>query len=242
MTNNIIEIDAKIDLTNEVIATEYDKIHKMLMDRVNKFIIKDDKTVRCRARIESDWNDELRIYMEVGFFNDEENRVDFMSDFSCEFSSREKLLQINHGCCGYFSKHNKYIVARALLVADILNNIEEIEQALAEVTDEGKGNYMTAVDELNDLRYERGKILETIKNEEKEDIACSLKVGDILEYDSSVNRRYMLFPTDIDTWKITKICDKTIKISSIHCGNKQIPKDKVVSLIHSEKLLVKKEA
>ena len=47
----------------------------------------------------------------------------------------------------------------------------------------------------------------------------------------------MLFNTVGNAWSITKVCDKTIKVTSVDGVTKQIKKDDVVSLIYNNKII-----
>lgn len=242
MENNIIAIKAQLEMTDLLLEQERVALLEKVEFVLNKYIVSPHDAKLLRKSIRTEYGDNISIQFEVGFWNNEEQRVDFGSDLWGDFCTDKNKLRINYGTCGSYDSSETYQVRRVRLIADIWKNIEAIEAELLEITTIAQYRYRALVNERDDYHYQLSQIEAKQAENELREIEESLCVGDVLTYDESVSYRYRLFKDHVDTWRIIRVCDKTIKIKPDNFDEvRQLPKNKIVSLIKNNKLHVNKK-
>lgn len=240
MENNLIALEAQLEMNNELIKSEYQILIAQVEDIIKKFITDPYGAVISRRQLGRGLWDEIEIMFEVGFHNNAENRIDFGSDVWFRYSTKENELAVNYGTIGNYTKSNIYQVKRVNLVAGVFAHINEIEAALANVAEiANSGNYRAYIEEEYKIESEISQIKKTIKAQQLKEIEYSLKEGDTIKYSNSVHLRDQLFNTNSGAWTIHRICEKTIKVKSPLYGDiKQFPKERIVALISQGYLMV----
>lgn len=238
MNTQVELLQADLEMTTAAINVEQEKLHNMIEEILMNSIVRAHDARITRKRIQSGFNEEIEIIFEIGFWNSEENRIDFGSDMWGEYSTRTNEVSLNYGTCGTYSKQDEYQVRRAMLIADFWSKIEEIEKCFAEVVAKADV-YLSLENKLYDITFKMDKIKEQDRESEIQAIEQQLSIGDILEYDESIYPRFRLFYAPTDTWCVTKVCDKTIKIT---CEETKVVrylnKKHILNLIHSQKIKV----
>ena len=114
MKTKLIALNAELELIKEEYSVIYDKLISDLDKIINKYFIEpfDAKCIRRWFREDFHLNRGVYINFEIGFYNAEENRVDFGSDIWFEYCTAEGQLKVNYGTCGSYSKADIYQVKR----------------------------------------------------------------------------------------------------------------------------------
>lgn len=243
MENKIIALEAQLEMNNELIKSEYQTLIVKVEDIIKKFITEPYGAVITRKQLRTGLWDEIEIMFEVGFHNDEENRIDFGSDVWFEYNTKKNELAVNYGTIGNYTKSNIYQVKRVNLVASVFAHIIEIEAALAEIAEiANSGNYRAYLKEEYKIESEISQIKKTIKAQQLKEIEYSLKEGDTLKYSKDARWKDQLFNTSSKAWTIHRICEKTIRVKSPIYGEvRQFPKERIVALISQGYLMVNAE-
>lgn len=238
---NKTELTAEIELIDAVIETEHIKLLQMFDEVIDNFVIKGSNcVVVSRKRVTVDWQDSLFIAAEVGFLDDD-NKIDFGSDFTIEYSAKDGLFKLNKGTMGYISRLNTCHVKSAILVADLFKNIDKIEEALQSIVLASEV-FVKQYKLRQDCVFELMNIESKEMEESKDKLVEALSEGDILEYSDEIYPRYRLFPSQHDVFRISRICDKTIKIKGDVTGMvKQFDKKRIAQLLYNKHVFVKKE-
>ena len=117
---NIDILNAELDLIEAAQKQNVELLTKDLDNILNNYFVTPVESVVARRFIKHGcWSKDVEFYFEIGFYNPEENRIDFGSDTSFEYNSNKRELSVNHGCCGSFTKKNIYQFKRALLIAEV---------------------------------------------------------------------------------------------------------------------------
>ena len=142
---------------------------------------------------------------EIGFYNTDENRINFGSDLWIDYSSEKNELRINHGTCGYYSKADIYQVRRAKLLAYVWEHISEIESELKIFAESIAPTITNYENKRIQLESEIHTIERTVELAERNQIDESLVPGTRLAYVDNVNlaRHYILFGGSIRVIKRT---------------------------------------
>ena len=240
MQTKLIELQANLDMTNELLQDECKKLYEEVS------VLVDDLIARvCGAKVIRSWVrfkflDEVEIRFDIGFWNPDENKYDFGSDSSFWFNSTDDYLETNYGTIGQYSKHDKYQVMRVNMIAHVFNHIDAIEDELRNiVTKVNNGVYRKLEKDVWQLERD----IEHIKQQERRDaiaaIQAELKVGQKIEYSKDIAPCYMLFDSKYKTWTIKSISEKKIKLISDRGDGRMLDKSQVLNLIYDTTLSVK---
>lgn len=241
MENKIQQIQERIEQVNGEKKDLYTSIVEKLETVLEKLIIKPCEAHLVRASITPGYRDDFNFAFEVGFWNVEEDRVDFGSEIWFEYISGEGIT-INHGTIGRFNKTNTYQFKRISLLNYVITNLNTIEDALAVVMAE-TSEYQNKCQESYNLSAQLCKALEEDKAEKIATIEKTLAVGDVLCYKDDIKLHSRLFGTGWgniadkkDFWKIVKITPK--KLYLIQCVNEQmsplsVKKEQVLSHLYA---------
>lgn len=239
METRVKMLEAQIELTQAAMNQEYNKIKEQAEQVIQSMIVLPHDAVLQRCFIRTGFKNNMEINFELGFWNTEEGRVDFGSDVWCEFDSSTEELRVNYGTCGSYSKKDAYQIRRVQLVADIWSKIHELEAKLLLIAKEDAQEYRRLENELYDYQHELEKIHKQQQEAKLLNIEKSLNIGDALEYIDDVRPSYRLFYAYAETWKIHRICEKTIKIKGEHTQIvKQLDKKQLINLIRDQKIQV----
>ena len=108
MTNEMIAVQANIDMTKELLKTEKNRLIAKLEDIVNKFIVNPHGAMITQRDIRIGLWSETEIHFNIGFYNEAEKRVDFASDAWFEYNTKKNELLVNYGTIGNYTKSNIY--------------------------------------------------------------------------------------------------------------------------------------
>ena len=201
-----IALEAELELLNEDYKIKNDQMLAKL-DRILSLYFTEcvnGKVIRRFFR-HGCWEKSVEIYFEIGFWNDEENRIDFGSDISFEYNLAKEELSVNHGCCGSFTKKDVFQFKRGKLIGYVYDNIDIIENELKKIS-------LMACDAFYDNDVRVNKIENMIaqdeieqKNARKKEIEDSINVGDTFVYDTNTKcyNAVKLFYTKVTVEKIT---------------------------------------
>ena len=190
MNTELISLEAELEILKEAQRVSYDKQVQRLDSILNKWFVEKYENARCLRRwFRQDYFDGMIVCAEIGFYNVNEDRIDFASDFSIDFSTDKGELRINHGCCGYFSKKEVYQFRRAKIISDIFENIKEIESDLNEFCADVSPEFITFENDVYDLEHKISKIKSDMVAKEKDNIDKQLVVGSSLYYAADSNIR-----------------------------------------------------
>lgn len=240
MTNKLIELQSKIELVQEVIDIEYSKLKQSIETVLMKYLESYEGVV-LKVNLGKD-GDHIRAFGDVSFYNDTTKDIDFGSSFDFSFTPSQDGLRVNHGTCGYWGKQDVYQIRRVQVLANLFAHVEELEASLMDIC---KSDTAAVYNNHQKEYYNYAMELESIKSdqveEEKKRLVDALRVNDVLVYDDSVGVKFRRFRSDIDTWCISKICDKTIKLTSKLHRSKLIEKTVLADLLYRKSIIVMRE-
>ena len=85
-----LELETNKELTRQLIITEREKLLNMIETVIHSRILDKTGAVLTRKEIQLDFRDNIEIMFDLGFYNEDENRIDFGSDSWFCYSSRSK--------------------------------------------------------------------------------------------------------------------------------------------------------
>ena len=232
MTNEMIAVQANIDMTKELLKTEKNRLIAKLEDIVNKFIVNPHGAMITQRDISIGLWGETEIHFNIGFYNEAEKKVDFASDVWFEYNTKKNELLVNYGTIGNYTKSNIYQVKRVKMVADIFEKIHEIEAHLGMLASEAdEGQWRTLTSQLDEYEEQMSQLKKQQRARQLAEAEYELKEGDVVYY-PDVRIGNKLFPAN-DSFKATviRICEKTIKVKDGNGRTYQVPKDKFCAQI-----------
>ena len=232
MTNEMIAVQANIDMTKELLKTEKNRLIAKLEDIVNKFIVNPHGAMITQRDIRIGLWGETEIHFNIGFYNEAEKKVDFASDVWFEYNTKKNELLVNYGTIGNYTKSNIYQVKRVKMVADIFEKIHEIEAHLGMLASEAdEGQWRTLTSQLYEYEEQMSQLKKQQRARQLAEAEYELKEGDVVYY-PDVRIGNKLFPAN-DSFKATviRICEKTIKVKDGNGRTYQVPKDKFCAQI-----------
>lgn len=241
METKLNGLKAELDLEKEMYHVIYDDLIKELDVILNKWFINPFEATCTRRWFRENFSVDgaVDINFEVGFFNPKENRIDFGSDLWFCYRTDKQQLEVNYGTCGAHGKDEIYQVKRIKALAYVWEHIDEIEAELSEYSAKVTPIVKSHNEKIYEIEHEIRQIEHAIREENKKQLELSLHVGDIVTYAEDVNWSNKLFKDHVDTWKIHRICDKTIKVRADHLeATKQIEKNTFLNLMIDGKLLI----
>ena len=214
METKIMALKAEIELHKKHISEIIRQISDELSRTINTVMLKDSGAQIIREVLVRPYSDE--IYFEIGFYNPDEERIDFGSDMSFYYNIKNHKLSCNYGTIGSYTSDDVYQVKRVMLLASIWSNINEIEAALAEAC-----SNIVKLDEpqnaLNECEMELSSCERKIKEAEIEKIRADLSVGDRFEYEPNFFKIFVYRNYVRNTQVIVKsIGQKKIKLELVN--------------------------
>lgn len=243
MTNEMIAVQANIDMTKELLKTEKNRLITTLEDIVNKFIVNPHGAMITQRDIRIGLWSETEIHFNIGFYNESEKRVDFASDAWFEYNTKKNELLVNYGTVGNYTKSNIYQVKRVKMVADIFEKIHEIEAHLGMLAAEAdEGQWRTLTSQLYEYEEQLSQLKKQQRAQQIAEAEYELNEGDVVYYNPDVRIGNKLFPASAE-FKATviRICEKTIKVKDGSGRTYQVPKDKFCAQIVDALLTVESE-
>ena len=243
MTNEMIAVQANIDMTKELLKTEKNRLIAKLEDIVNKFIVNPHGAMITQRDIRIGLWSETEIQFNIGFYNEAEKRVDFASDAWFEYNTKKNELLVNYGTIGNYSKSNIYQVKRVKMIADIFEKIHEIEAHLGMLVKEAdEGQWRNLTSQLYEYEEQMSQLKKDLRAQQIAVAEYELKEGDVVYYNPDVRLGYKLFPANSE-FKATviRICEKTVKVKDRNGRTYQVPKDKFCAQIVDALLIVESE-
>ena len=245
MTNRLIEITAEIEMLREVLKVEKNTLLGNLESVLYNKIVAPCCANLIRTTIRRGWHGKAEVYFQIGFWNAEENRIDFASDVEFYFGDDYKNLTLNHGTCGYFNINNFYLVKRARMINYVFDHYGEIEDALTDILENKAAKYLEIKEQIDELTYEKECHEKKELLEKKEKVSSDLVVGVKVSYGEDVPLRDRIFVEDRTTaspesriWSITKVTPKFVTLSNI-CGTEfKCKKEALVNEIVKDKITV----
>lgn len=241
METKLACLRAELELEKEMYHVIYDDMIKELDVILNRWFINPFEATCTRRWFRENFRVDgaVDINFEVGFFNPKENRIDFGSDLWFYYSTDKQKLEVNYGTCGTHGKDAIYQVKRIKALAYVWEHIDEIESELSEYSIKVTPIVKSHNDRMYELEHQISVVEQAIREEAMKQIEASLHIGDVVRYDESVWWPCKLFDDCADTWKIYKICDKTIKVKSKHSEVvKQLEKGNFLNLLLNKQISV----
>ena len=188
METKIMALKAEIELHKKHISEIIRQISEKFSHTINTVMLKESGAQIIRDVDVRPYGDE--IYFEVGFYNPDEERIDFGSDMSFYYKIKSHKLSCNYGTIGSYTSDDIYQVKRVMLLASIWSNITEIEVALAEAC-----SSIIELEKprsaLNECEIELRSCERKIKEAELEKIMADLSVGDRFEYEPNFFKMFV---------------------------------------------------
>lgn len=189
MTNEIETLNAELFLAREEWRIRMQQFLERLDKLLDKWFIHDTGAVVLRRwyRIE-EWDGEVSINFEIGFYDKAENRVNFGTDTSFEFHTAENVLYVGHGSCGRYSRNKPFHFLQHKLVAHVYDHLDEIEAELEALGVDAALILCSVEQQVTKLERNIQEIHVREKAKRKAEIEQSLKVGDIVAYHPESNQ------------------------------------------------------
>ena len=229
MKTRKLELETNKELTRQLIIAEREKLLNMIETVIHSRILDKTGAVLTRKEIQLDFKDNIEIMFDLGFYNADEDRIDFGSDLWCCYSFAKNELSFNYGTIGTFTKSNKYQVMRVNLIYQMFSIVELLEQEfyyICTMASEWKKHEQDLIHidcELINIQAEEKKL-------EAEKIASKFVVGTRLKYNDGVRRNTVLFYEHDGAWfRIVKETPKYVFVTATS--------DDDVTKVHKEKLL-----
>ena len=243
MLNKIIAINFQLDALKEV-----RKVEKLTLLGKLESVLYNKLVVPCcanliRADIRMGWRGNPEIIFHIGFWNAEENKIDFASDVDFYFGDEYKHLTINHGCSGYYDITNFYLVKRARMLNYVFDHYTEIEDALTEVLNsEVAKKYFDAERQMDELIYEKSVIEKKLSDETNKAVEESIIVDAVMCYTDDTPMRDRIIDgdktTNVHNWTVVKVTPKFVTLTNGFYESK-VRKDQIVKEIIKGKLIIK---
>lgn len=243
MENKIIELKAELDMINEVGSNIYHDIHAGFKAIVTEMFVNPFENARLTRLNYNEFDKEISF--EIGFFNTDENKIDFGSDMWFTYSVK-KGLQVNVGTIGTYGKEDVYQFARVHLLHAIFADIEAVEARLeSEMTCNNRLNEYDVIRKKDcEITCEISRIEKIIKAEKIEAIRNNIIVGTQVKYAEDASRsRLFGHSTDKSVWVITKVNRVTVNVESKATGvNGSVNKEDLIKQINLGKINFYEEA
>lgn len=202
MENKILELEEKVEKLNKEVEEKVSTLFKNLTDK--------EIIIYSQIGLGRFGREGYTIRGEISFVN-EEGKKDFGSDIDFDYESG-KGLELNVGCCGIYGKDDVYQVARVMLLANIWNNVNDIENELS--------NYdISCIRELCKLRSEldrqRREKEEVKRQARRKEIEIQLQVNQIYK-----DEKYGWQTKTPQYMHIKSITEKNVIVEGVyHYGN-----------------------
>lgn len=240
MQTKLIELQANLDMTNELLRNECKKLHEEVSVLVNDLIAKECGAKVVRSWVRLKFLEEVEVHFELGFWDAKENKYDFGSDASFCFNSTNNYLETNYGTIGRYSKHDKYQVMRVNMTAHVFRHIDDIEEALRNIVAKvNNGVYRKLEEDVWNLERDIERIEQQQRHDAVAAIEAGLKVGQEIGYSKDIAPCYMLFDSKYKAWTIKSISERKIKLISNRGDVRMLDKGQVLNLIYDNTLSVK---
>lgn len=240
MTNEMIALQVNIDMTEELLNVEKNRLIAKLEGIVNELIVKPHGSMITQKDIRMGLWNEIEIQFNIGFYSEAEKRVDFASDVWFEYNTKKSELLVNYGTIGNYTKSNTYQVKRVKMVADVFEKINEIEADLAALAQEAaQGQWRNLTSQLYEYEKQMSQLKKNLRAQQLVAAEYQLKEGDIVYYNSDVRIGNKLFPANSSSKAtVIRICDKTIKVKDSSGRTYQVFKNKFCEQIVDELIIV----
>ena len=224
-------LNAALDLQKELV----NNINKAHVAKITEFVqnvfCAPTGAMICRnVDLSEGLHNDFEIRFDLGFWNEQENRVDFGSDVTFEYTEQFGL-RINHGCVGYFNKDNVYQFKRIQLLNHVVTCIAGIEDYFCTTLNK-IDDYKEALEQYYKLLTEVHAEENRLKNIQRKEFEEKLIVGTQLKYKEGVNTGVKLFysfgPRDKDVWYITKITPKKYYLTSPNNDTRTFDKNRLI--------------
>lgn len=183
---------------------------------------------------------DFQIEINIGFWNDDEDRVDFGSDIYIYYNNQGA--QFNHGTIGSFYSNDKYQMNRLKLFGFIYDNIHIIEELLSDAMAKAN-NYINHIKQINNISNELRRIEAENQRIAKQEIENKIKVGTpikVLHAKDWQKHFNECFYRDTDEYVIEKINPKNVKVrvTTPESYVAQIQKTTLIDLIYIGRITI----
>ena len=170
METRLVALNAELEMLKEGYAVKYNQFMSKLDEIINKwFVTPYDATCTRRWLRTTHFEGEIEVCFEIGFYNTEENRIDFGSDFWLDYSSKKNELRVNYGTCGYHSKADVYQTKRIKLLAHVWDHIDEIESELSCFSENILPEVSSHLNKTHEIEFEIYRIQNELKKTRREE-------------------------------------------------------------------------
>lgn len=184
MENKLAALMAERELLQTAYSVKYEELLKGLDLIIDKYFIKPFNATCIRRWFREKFDGERGVYVnfELGFYNVEENRIDFGSDMFFTYDTSKQSLRVNYGTCGEYSREDEYQVKRVKTISYVWDHIDDIEAELntyaLNITPVVFDNY----DNLYELDRKITSLEHEIKTQQKNIITESIQAGKVIFY------------------------------------------------------------
>ena len=213
-STNISAELANLDMLREVIKTTKKPLIEEIELIVGKYLCVPSGAQITRTTLEINIWDQPEIHVQIGFWNEEEQRIDFSSDVDIEYNEKYGL-RLNHGCIGYVGENNPYHMKRFKLFGAFAQNYGMIKAEFCHLL---LNDWLAAERDYMNTICEMEQQAKAQKDAAIQDINNALEIGQ--EYTHAPNT-----PSHSKVWNVTFYGD-------IYRITKMTPK--YVHLVNSE--------
>lgn len=143
------------DIDNEIELSVYNMLQKYTNSKFKMYFSVSREYTFGRQK-EDGKRSYLNLRAEIYFLDDNKKEI-FGSSFMIYWQNGR--LEMNHGCMGQFSKNDKGLVNRCLIMGMIWNNVDEVEYILEKLDLKHKDEYLELLD-IQAKYYEKKRVEE----------------------------------------------------------------------------------
>lgn len=189
METKLKQLTAELELLKEgynvIYKTNIDKLDSIIRKYIDPF-----NGIVVRRYYDSGWENKIRVFIELGFYNEKEERTDFGSTFDVIYESKNDCISVNYGTIGTFNKEDVFQVRRIAMLNNIFEHVTEIEEELRNFSNKISPDLIAHDNERYDLEHRIREVEHNIQTAAYTAIENSLTIGCELAYSPSCSILY----------------------------------------------------
>lgn len=233
-------LKSDLEMTKVVASSNLDIWKETMIERINHLLIIPCEADLINIGITNNYGCIHRIELSIGFWNHEEERIDFGSDILITYS-KEEGLRFNHGTMGFFSVSDIYQIKRFRFFGYIAEHLFELETIL----EWGMENASTYISYSNQIKNIERIIFDIEKDQEKAEkskieskliAGTPIKILHSRDWHVHFNESYY---RDTDEYVIEKVNPKNVKVrvTTPESYVAQIKKTTLIDLIYGGRII-----
>ena len=235
------ELEADIEMTKEIVNSYKVDIIASVKDIFNRYLANDTDAMITKTDLRLGISNAIELVCEIGFWNDQENRIDFGSDVMLDFTLRDGL-RINHGIMGYASKKDIYQMKRYNLFGYFYKNYDMMETELTQVVNNANA-WQEASISILEKETKIKDYLEAEAEEYRKTLNAQLAVGDLYKHATGILARHRIwnysYNYDADVFEVVKLTPKYVTLKALLEGVTElhIKRDTLVRAVAESKVV-----